>query len=307
MSDKRLDEKDIEILVFLNKYRYVKSSDFSYLYSSKIYYKKVLKFLESNKYIKKDGWYYVVGSNGIKKLKELGYKYYRRQSNKAFTERQKIISHFAARYYNNSNIKFLPSVDVKDKEVLTITARRYIGVLKINQKEYLTYYISSKHTQGYIRTLIYDIRKERIHKEFIVFVEDIGKINMNDFVFGKDKIYIIPKIEENIHIIENINKINNPELFKRMYKDKVYLSGHTFCEYYINQNHFVYTLPLIDTEQLSTIKYFLLENKNKQVDILYSKNIPLLKIGKIEGVNYIPVDYGKYIKEEFNCYEQKVN
>lgn len=303
MSDKRLDEKDIEILVFLNKYRYVRSSDFAYLYSSKIYYKRVLKFLESNKYIRKEGWYYVIGINGIKKLKELGYKYYRRQSNKAFTERQKIISHFAARYYHNSNLTFLPSVDLKDKEVLTITARRYIGVLTINQKKYLTYYISSRHTQRYIQSLIYDIRKERIHKEFIVFVEDIGKINMNDFVFGKDKIYIIPQTEENIHIIENINKINYPELFKKVYKDKVYLSGHTFCEYYINQEHFVYTLPLIDTEQLSTIKYFLLENKNKQVDILYSKNIPLLKIGKIEGANYIPVDYGKYIKEEFNCYE----
>lgn len=298
-----LNKLDIEILLFVNKYKYVKVSDFKYLYSYKQYYKNKVKKLISNKYLRKIKWYVTLGIAGKKYLENLGYNCSKISYEKTFVERQKIISSFAARYYNNKNIKFIPSMDIKDKQIFTITSRRYIGLMDIEGNEYLTYYISKKHTSNYVQSVIYDIRKERKFKNIIVFVEDMNMININDFIFGLDNLYIIPKTEESIYILENINKIDYQKMFSKLYKDKVFLSEYNFCDYYIKSQSFIFPLPLINSEKISNIKYFLLENKNKNVDILYSKNISLVAIGKIKNANYIPIDYNKYIKGEINIYD----
>lgn len=298
-----LNEKDLEILLFVNKYKYVKASDFKYLYSNKQYYKTKIKYLINNKYLRKIKWYVTIGNVGKKYLESLGYKCSKISYEKTFVERQKIISSFAARYYNSKNIKFVPSMDIKDKQVFTITSRRFIGILNIDKTDYLTYYISKNHTNKYIQSVIYDIRKERKFKNIIVFVEDIDMIDINDFVFGLDKLYIIPNTEQNIYLLENINKIDYQRLFLNIYKDKVYLSEYDFCDYYTKTEQFIFPLPLIDSEALSNIKYFMLENKNKETHILYSKNISLLAIKKLKCANYKQVDFNKFIKGEFNIYD----
>ncbi len=298
-----LNEKDLEILLFVNKYKYVKISDFKYLYSNKQYYQTKVKHLINNKYLRKIKWYVTIGNVGKKYLESLGYKCSKISYEKTFVERQKIISSFAARYYNSKNIKFVPSMDLKDKQVFTITSRRFIGILNIEETDYLIYYISKKHTNKYIQSVTYDIRKERNFKNIIVFVEDIDMIDINDFIFGLDKLYIIPNTEQNIYLLENINKIDYQRLFSNTYKDKVYLSEYDFCDYYTKTDQFIFPLPLIDSEKLANIKYFMLENKNKEIHILYSKNISLLAIGKLKGANYKQVDFNKFIKGEFNIYD----
>lgn len=298
-----LNEKDLEILLFVNKYKYVKISDFKYLYSNKQYYQTKVKHLINNKYLRKIKWYVTIGNVGKKYLESLGHKCSKISYEKTFVERQKIISSFATRYYNSKNIKFVPSMDIKDKQVFTITSRRFIGILNIEETDYLIYYISKKHTNKYIQSVTYDIRKERNFKNIIVFVEDIDMIDINDFIFGLDKLYIIPNTEQNIYLLENINKIDYQRLFSNTYKEKVYLSEYDFCDYYTKTDQFIFPLPLIDSEKLANIKYFMLENKNKEIHILYSKNISLLAIGKLKGANYKQVDFNKFIKGEFNIYD----
>lgn len=298
-----LNEYDTEILLFVNKYKYVKISDFKYLYSNKQYYQIKVKYLIHNNYLRKIKWYIVLGSEGKKYLESLGYHCSRISYEKTFVERQKIVSSFAARYYNNKKINFIPSMDLKDKQIFTITSRRFIGLLNIDKTDYLIYYISKKHTDKYIQSVIYDIRKEHKYKNVIVFVEDLNKININNFIFGINKLYIIPNTENNIHLLEKIHRIDYKELFSNVYKDNVYLSEYTFCDYYTKSGIFVFPLPFLDTEKLSTIKYFLMENKNKKVDILYSKNISLLVTGKLKGANYKPIDFDKYVKGDFNIYD----
>ena len=218
-------------------------------------------------------------------------------------ERQKIISSFAARYYENQKVQFIPSIDIKDKHIYTITSRRYIGVLKIDKIEYLTYYISKNQTKQYVQNIVYDIRKERKYRQVVVFVEDIKMVDLDEFVFGLDKLYIIPYTEENIKLLENINNIDYSKMFEKEYKEKVYLSAYEGCNYYTKSNRFVFEMPFIDTEKLMSINYFLQENEDKDVDIIYSKNISLLTIGKLRKANYKAVDYSKYVKEECILYE----
>lgn len=298
-----LNDTDLEILLFVNKYKYVKASDFKYLYNNTQYYQSKVKQLIRDEYLRKMKWYLVLGRKGKLYLENLGYKCTRISYEKVYVERQKIISSFAARYYNNKYINFLPSIDIKDKQAYTITSRKYIGILEIDKAKYLTYYISKKHTYKYIQSIIYDIRKERKFKNVIVFTEDIDVIDINQFVFGLDEILIIPPTEDNLYILENINKINYQSIFANTYKNKVYLSEYDFCNYYTEHESFISVLPFIDSEKLCGLKYFLLENKYKTVDILYSKNIPLTAIGKIKGANYKTINFNKYIKKEFNIYD----
>ena len=298
-----LNEYDIEILLFVNKYKFVKVSDFKYLYPYKYYYKFKVRTLVENNYLRKIKWYVVLGFEGKKYLESLGYNCSKISYEKTFVERQKIISSFAARYYKNDNIKFIPSMDLKDKQIFTITSRRFIGILNIDKTDYLTYYITKEHDKRYVQSVVYDIRKEHKYKNVIVFVEDLNKIDINNFIFGIDKLYIIPNTENNIHLLEKTHRIDYQELFSNVYKDNVYLSEYEFCDYYTKSGLFIFPLPFIDTEKLSTIKYFLLENKNKKVDILYSKNISLLATGKLKGANYKPIDFDKYVKGDFNIYD----
>lgn len=298
-----LNEKDLEILLFVKKYKYVKVSDFKYLYANKQYYQTKIKHLINNNYLRKIKWYIVLGAEGKKYLENLGYKCSRISYEKTYIERQKIISSFAARYYNNKKIKFIPSIDLKDKQIFTITSRRFIGILNIDKTDYLTYYITKKHDDRYVQSVIYDIRKETKLKNVIVFVEDLKKIDINNFVFGLDKLYIIPTTENNIHLLERIHRIDYQKLFFKLYKENVYLSEYAFCDYYTKSRLYIFPLIFIDTEKLSIIKFFLMENKDEKVDILYSKNISLLAIGKLKGANYKPIDFEKYVQGEFNIYD----
>ncbi|MDO5555232.1 MAG: hypothetical protein Q4G09_00830 [Clostridia bacterium] len=140
-------------------------------------------------------------------------------------------------------------------------------------------------------------------KNIIVFIEDINMIDISKFVFGLNELLIIPNINENRLLLDNINKIDYQEIFSKTYKDKVYLSEYDMCEYSTKFDKYIYTLPFIDTEKLSKIKYFLLENKGRTVDIIINKNISLLAIGRLKGANYITIDFSKYTKGEFNIYE----
>lgn len=290
-------------MLFVKKYKYVKVSDFKYLYANKQYYQTKIKHWINNNYLRKIKWYIVLGAEGKKYLENLGYKCSRISYEKTYIERQKIISSFAARYYNNKKIKFIPSIDLKDKQIFTITSRRFIGILNIDKTDYLTYYITKKHDDRYVQSVIYDIRKETKLKNVIVFVEDLKKIDINNFVFGLDKLYIIPTTENNIHLLERIHRIDYQKLFFKLYKENVYLSEYAFCDYYTKSRLYIFPLIFIDTEKLSIIKFFLMENKDEKVDILYSKNISLLAIGKLKGANYKPIDFEKYVQGEFNIYD----
>ena len=290
-------------MLFVKKYKYVKVSDFKYLYANKQYYQTKIKHWINNNYLRKIKWYIVLGAEGKKYLENLGYKCSRISYEKTYIERQKIISSFAARYYNNKKIKFIPSIDLKDKQIFTITSRRFIGILNIDKTDYLTYYITKKHDDRYVKSVIYDIRKETKLKNVIVFVEDLKKIDINNFVFGLDKLYIIPTTENNIHLLERIHRIDYQKLFFKIYKENVYLSEYAFCDYYTKSRLYIFPLIFIDTEKLSIIKFFLMENKDEKVDILYSKNISLLAIGKLKGANYKPIDFEKYVQGEFNIYD----
>ena len=192
---------------------------------------------------------------------------------------------------------------MKDKEMFTITARKFIGILDINGIEYLTYHISEEHDNRYLASVVYDIQKERKYKNIIVLVNNIQRINVNDFAFGNNQVLILEDNLQNREKLKYLHSINWSRIINDYYKNKVYLSEYTFCNYTDHKTKFVSIFYFLDTEKINRIKYFLRENKNKNADIICSSNLEQFLKKQIPHANYTVVDLEKYIDKERNIYD----
>lgn len=278
-------------------------NDAKYFFSTKKYYRKRITSLVQKKYLRRIKLNLVLGELGIEYAKLFNFDYSPLNRNKKYLPRLLYISNLGAFFYNCNTVKFTPSFSMKDKEMFTITARKFIGVLDINGIDYLTYHISEEHDNRYITSVIYDIQKERKYKNIIVLVNDIQRLNINDFAFGNNQVLIIEDTEENRERLKCLNSINWSELIKEQYKNKVYLSEYNFCDYTDHKNKYISTFYFLDTEKINRIKYFLRENKNKNADIICSSDIKKTIQKEIPTANYQVVDLEKYIYKERNVYD----
>ena len=106
--------KDVELIMFLHKYKFLAIEDLKYLYDTKFYYKRQIDKLIKNNTIRKTGDNYLVLSRGaITYLKFAEFDYKKIRYEEPFVTRQKIISNIAAVFYKNDNVEFIPSTEVK--------------------------------------------------------------------------------------------------------------------------------------------------------------------------------------------------
>lgn len=210
----------------------------------------------------------------------------------------------AAFYYNCSNVKFIPSFSMKNKEEFTITSRKFIGVLEINGMEYLTYHLTEEHNDKYLRLLIYDLQKEKTHKNIIILTNDENRIKINQFTFGMNQILIVKDTEENREKLKYLHNIDWYSIIKSKYKrNDIYLSEYSFCEYTDYKNRYISTFYFFDTEKINRIKYFLKENKNKNADIFCNYEIKEMLVKELPNCNYFVVDLENYIDKEKYVYD----
>lgn len=297
-------EKDF--LSFLYEYHFLSFDSAKYLFKSKLYYKRQILDLINNDYIKKyKSNSYILSSAGKRYLKSLGYDFSTKMAySNEYIQRQKIISFIAAFYYYSDDIKFIPSFKHKDKDIFTIKSRRYIGLIKINNKEYLTYYISKDQNTKYVNSVFFDIQKEKQYKNIIIFAEDINMIKLNQFCFGLNKVLIVDTNENSLEQLNYINKINWQKLIAEKYNVNMYLSEYNFCDYTNKKNKYIACFSNIDTEKINLIKYFLKENKDKKVDIVAKTDILDILKKELPKQNYIEININDYIvKEKFSVYE----
>ena len=213
------------------------------------------------------------------------------------------ISNLGAYFNKSKTINFIPSYDMKDKEIFTIKARRFIGILEINGTDYLTYHISKEHDKRYINSVIYDIQKEKKYKNIIILVNDPNRIKVNDFSFGMNRVLIIEDNEKNRDKLNNLHSIRWLDVINETYKDNIFLAEYNFCDYTDYKNKYIALFYFLDTEKITRIQYFLRENKNKNADIVCSKEIEQTIKQEIPNAHYIIVNLDKYIDKERNIYD----
>lgn len=296
-------DEEISLVKFIAKFQYLAVNDTKYFFTTKKYYRKRITSLVEKKYLRRTNSSLVLDELGVEYAKLFNFEYTPLNRNKKYLPRLLYISNLGAFYHKCKTITYTPSFTMKDKEMFTITARKFIGILDINGIEYLTYHISKEHDNRYATSVIYDIQKERKYKNIIVLVDNLDIINPRDFAFGNNQVLVIEDTEENREKLKYLNSINWSKIIQDYYKNKVYLAEYNFCDYSDYKSKYISTFYFFDTEKINRIKYFLRENKNKNADIICSTELKKEIQKELPRANYIAVDLEKYIDKERNIYD----
>ena len=294
-------DEEIGLIKFIARYQYLHIQDAKCFFSSNRYYRNRIKNLIDKRFIKKVNSFLVLDEIGIEYVKQFNFQYNKRNRNKKYILRISILSNIAAFYNNCELVKFIPSFEIKDKEVFTVTGRKFIGILDINGMEYLSYLISKEHDSKYISSVAFDIQKEITYKNFIILVNDISRINLDDFAFGKNQILIIEDNEINREKIKYLHSIKWREIIDKCYNG-IYLAKYNFCEYTNYKDIYINTFYFIDTEKINRFKYFINESSNKRAYIICNKELEMKLRKELPNANYCVVDLEKYIRKERRYY-----
>lgn len=249
--------------MFLAKYKVMLGSDCKMIYNAKDYHRKRLKILEQEKYVKRVNTYYIkLDDKGTRLVKDFGYDYSFLCRKKDYMDRVNEVARIAALTIN-SDIEFIASWNLKDKGIFTQIARKYIGKLKYQGKERITYYISKDKPISYIRQIENDIQKNVNYKNIIVFMENMKILNNNHyFAFGKESIIIVKPSSQNLTNMKMFEEIDIYQIIKKIYKDKeILLSNWPKADYMTEDRNYIIIMPFIDTERLYKLKLFLKNNQ----------------------------------------------
>jgi len=295
------DTDEVSLLKFIARYQYLNIKDARIFFESEHYYKSRIRKLKLNNYINIIDNYIVLTKNGLKFIDSLGLTCNKRIRDRRYFPRITYMSNLAISYHNSDNVTFTPSFEVKDKDIYTITSRRYIGILSINGTSYLTYHIRKYHDKKYIGTVIYDIQKEKQFSNFIILVEDLSMINYKDFIFSHNKVIIIQDNKVNRKKLKYLNNINWPLFIENEYPT-AYLSPHIYCDYENTKREYISCLYLFDCEKVNKITQFLNVNEKETATIICTKEMKQI-LQKIlpRGIYNVP-NLEKYIVEKRNVY-----
>lgn len=296
-------DEEISLLRFVAAFEYINEKDTKYFFNSRNYYRKRIASLVEKRYLRKIKSNFVLDEMGIEYVQSMKMDYYALNRNVRYLPRLLYISHLAAVYYDCPNIKYLASRFMKNEETLTNTGRKYVGILEIDGLQYLTYHISKKNEKQYITSVIYDLQKEKNYEYIIIFVDDINRINLEDFAFGKDKVLIMEDTKENENNLKYLNKVRWSKIIKEYYNDTVFLSPYNFCDYTNKKDKYISLFNFIDAEKITRIKYFLMESNNRNVDVICDEKLEPILRKELPDVNYIVVDLDKYTMKEKNYYD----
>ena len=301
------NDEEICLIKFIAKYQYININDVKYFFKSTKYYKKRVKNLVDKEILKRVKWNLVLGSMGIRYAQFFSCEYNKRNLNKKYKERLIRIANIGAFYNNCETVKFTPSFAIKDKEVFTTTGRRFVGILDVSGFDYLTYQITKEHDQKYVESVIWDIQKEQFHNNFIVLVDDIKRINLMKFAFGKNEVLIIEDTVENRQKLKYLHNIRWENFVHDFYDDKVYLSGYNFCDYTDYKDKFISLFFFVDTEKIMRNWHFLNVNKYRNATIICPKEIEELIRNELPTANYVIIELENYIDREIHIYDELSN
>lgn len=295
-------DEEIDLIKFISQYQYLNINDAKYFFKTIDYYKKRIRHLVNKKFIKRSKSCLILDELGIEYAKLLGFNYNPINKNAKYKIRLLNLSNIGAFYHNCKTVKFTPSFTVKNKQTFTITGRRFIGVFDINGIEYLGYQIREEHDEKYVKTVMYDIQKENKYKNIIILVNDIKRINLSDFCFGINQVIVLQDTVENREKLKYLNSINWYKIINEFYKSTAYLSEYNFCDYTDYKSKYISYFYFLDTEKINRIKYFLRENKHKNIDIICDNTQKVELIKEFPNAKYIILSLEKYIDKERNYY-----
>ena len=294
------NQEEINLIKFINTYQYLSSKDLKYFFSTTYYPKRITRLIK-NDILRKYKNYIVLGKNGYNFMKILNIPTKELRYQEKYSNRLKYISHLAA-VMQSKFITFLPSFLIKDKS-FTESSRKFIGIISIFGTKYLTYYITNEHTKKYINSIIYDLQKEVQHKNILILVDNLSKIDLMDFSFGFHSLIICENTDENLNKLKYIHQINWRKIINSTFKENLHISEFNFCDYTNSSSKYVACFYFIDTEKINRIKTFMQNNIDKKVDIICDESI-IKQLGQeLALCNFNLVNISNFIEKEIRLYD----
>ena len=197
----------------------------------------------------------------------------------------------------DSSIKFKASWEIKDNQVFTQNARKFIGEIKYQNEKYLAYYISKNKGNVYIRQILNDIQKAVEYNNILIFMENYNGLSKNNnfFMFGKKSTLIINPNNSNLEKMKLIQKMDLYEMIVKKYIGKeILLSNWQKADFMTNKEYIV-LMPFLDTEKVYKLNIFFKNNKSnkRKIDIVTLKeNRKIIeKILSNNNFNFIELEF----------------
>lgn len=118
--------EEIALIKFIAKFQYLSVNNVKYFFNTKKYYRKRITNLIEKKYLRRTKLNLVLDELGVEYVKLFNFEYSPLNRNKKYLPRLLYISNLGAFYHKCNTIKFIPSFSIKDKEMFTMTARKFI-------------------------------------------------------------------------------------------------------------------------------------------------------------------------------------
>jgi len=295
----RLQSRDIELLIFLGKYKMMSLDNTRYIYETVTYQEKRMVALVKHNYVKRLKHRYItLGTKGKEYLLENGFEIVNHCRNANNIERLNIISDIASSLIQN-NLNFISSWEMKKEDEPTTHSRRYIGKLEYNnQEEFLMYAIYDGKDDKYIKSIYYDIRKENGYTNSMIFTNDISKIVLHEkgFYFGNKYTILVPYSEYGKFLIRNNYEIRRSIYLRLKELYEVELTNFKFADLKIDDNNYVVIMPLINMETLARLYCYFDANEDY-------KNIYIFGLEEYEEVirAFLPkCEYKSLSREKIN-------
>lgn len=282
----RLQNRDIELLIFLGKYKVISLDNTRYIYETVIYQEKRMVALAKHNYIRRLKHRYItLGVKGKEYLIENAFEVRNHCRNENNVERLNVISDIASSLIQD-NLNFIPSWNMKKEDEPTTHSRRYIGKLEYNnQEEFLVYAIYDGKDDKYTKSIYYDIRKENGYANAMIFTNDIEKIILYEkgFYFGNRYTVLVPYSDYGKFLLRNNYEIRRSIYLRIDEMYKVELSNFKFADLKLDDNNYVVIMPLVDVETLAKLYYYYNENEG-------NKNIYIFGLKEYESIirQYLP-------------------
>ena len=288
-----LTMRDVELIMFLGRYKKIKAIDCKKIYKSKDYYRKRLKVLEKSRYVKRDKRIIKLDVEGRELAKMIGYKNYNLCRNKDYQERVDDIARIAMLSFG-SHIEFMPSWVMKDEKVYTSYGRKYIGRLKYKGEAYIAYYISKRNTAIYARQIFRDIEMLFPFNKVILFIEDFKILNKANkfFITNKESTQVINPTEKNLELLQFLEEIDIYDILLQIYiGEDILLSNWNKADYMTEYGKYIIYMPFIDVEKIHKLNCRDNSEQNIEIDIVtLEENTSKIKEILKENFNIVCID-----------------
>lgn len=297
-SGMTLQNRDIELLIFLGKYKIISLDNTKYIYETKTYQEKRIVLLAKHGYVRRLKHRYItLGSKGKEYLLENEFEVRNHCRNENNMERLNVISDIAS-CLTQDNLIFTPSWNMKKEDEPTTYSRRYIGNLDYNEENFLVYAVYEGKDDKYIKSIYYDIKKENGYANVMIFTNNIEKIVLHEkgFYFGNKYTILIPYNEYGKFLMRNNYAIRHSIYLRIKEMYDVELSDFRLADLKIDDDNYIVIMPLINMEILARLHYYFNENDNY-------KNIYIFGLEEYESIikQYLPkCEYQGLSKRKIN-------